>query len=815
MILSRLLALSFACISRLQSATAQSSRSNAPTSQLSTSSTPSTTLSSGLSVSLIDITTAIALPVSAGSRVIPSTSTLVLTTIQSSETITIALSTTSTRPSSTTTPSASPSPTPIHLNTRVDPAFGVLGALLIISGLPLAFWGHKNRWSSFFLLGFYGFALVTFALIYKFGVINHVNAGGNPPSPTLRGLYVLACCVTGVVGGGVAIFFWQTSKYLIGAWGGFAVGLYIQCFHDGGLIKAVGLRWVLYIACGAVGFVLCTIPKLHYYVLLAATAAVGSSAFILGVDCFTTAGLKEFYIYNLGFHFSKFANIPFPLSQTMEIELGLIAAVALMGAAVQFRVPLMLKVRLEQIAEEHKRRDEELEARAAERFPNIQRDREEWEDKHGHKRISSNTPLIQDGSAPPTPSQYSRPLSSAFTLGGRENFSGAPAGGPDRVPQDAGFLPAMDLGGNVKDELPEKMVSRSVLIDDHPELRRKRELLTEIREIRRSIDALNEISPVSTGSRLSLGNMDAAIPRDSALATAARASGRDRVKSMIAMPTPRRVSSLSPPPDARPSSTPLDSKDNYDWDTYVRERKLFVPPAGISPPIPTSPVPEALQRSLSNRVPQSEAIATALENRKRRESAGINVEDLLSRPAPTHASTSSNLPNAHVPITVLAPRRDTAPSAPSAPRVLSYEELTERHKSRMRALQGPLRKATEEEATLAEARARWDRSKAVEKEVMGKRHAEKAAEVDAKLKEREKGKRTTKGPDVGDPEHRRSRRASLNLDKLNSLAGSERVSTASKVEEWQKAQQSTLPEVAADHGRGSRLERNPSTSKPL
>ena len=46
-------------------------------------------------------------------------------------------------------------------------------------------------------------------------------------------------------------------------------------------------------ACATIGFILCTIPKLHYYVILMATAFVGASSFILGVDCFTTAGLKE------------------------------------------------------------------------------------------------------------------------------------------------------------------------------------------------------------------------------------------------------------------------------------------------------------------------------------------------------------------------------------------------------------------------------------------------------------------------------------------------------------------------------------------
>jgi hypothetical protein len=43
----------------------------------------------------------------------------------------------------------------------------------------------------------------------------------------------------------------------------------------------------------AIGFAVCTIPRLHYQTLLASTAFVGATAFMLGVDCFTTAGLKE------------------------------------------------------------------------------------------------------------------------------------------------------------------------------------------------------------------------------------------------------------------------------------------------------------------------------------------------------------------------------------------------------------------------------------------------------------------------------------------------------------------------------------------
>lgn len=97
--------------------------------------------------------------------------------------------------------------------------------------------------SSFFLIGFYTFSLACLALILKFGVLEAIN----PPDEKLRGVFVLACCIAGIGGGGVAIFFWRQAKYFVGAWGGFALGLWVQCFRAGGLLRAVGFRWILYI----------------------------------------------------------------------------------------------------------------------------------------------------------------------------------------------------------------------------------------------------------------------------------------------------------------------------------------------------------------------------------------------------------------------------------------------------------------------------------------------------------------------------------------------------------------------------------------
>lgn len=97
--------------------------------------------------------------------------------------------------------------------------------------------------TSFFLIGFYTLSLVCLVLILKFGVLDQVH----PPSTTLRGLFVLACAVAGGAGGAITIFFWKLSRYLIGGWGGFALALFVQCFRNGGLIREIGYRWIMFI----------------------------------------------------------------------------------------------------------------------------------------------------------------------------------------------------------------------------------------------------------------------------------------------------------------------------------------------------------------------------------------------------------------------------------------------------------------------------------------------------------------------------------------------------------------------------------------
>lgn len=808
-------------------------------------------------------------------------------------------------PTATSSATSSATPTPIVLATKITPAFGVLGAILVLTGLPSAFWGHKNRWTSFFLIGFYTFTLVCFVLIAKFGILPAVN----PPSATLQGMFVLSCAISGIMGGAISIFFWKATKYFIGAWGGFAVALWIQCFKDGGLITPVGTRWIVYISLGVVGFVLCTIPKIHWHILLLATAFVGSSVFMLGVDCYTTAGLKEFYVWNLGFTglFPKYTDsgIAFPVSQTMQIELGLIGAVALMGGSVQLRILRVLQRKLKEIAEEQRRRDEEAELDASGRFADLEKERKEWESDHPPLRMHartgsgySGTPLMNDF---PASSSNEGPSSTNTLIAGRgrytsgvSDFLAAPVPDDDvrrtaKSHLQKGLLPNLDLGTGIQDDVPTgfitetepeskeskaaKEAKKAEISAELEALSRKEELLTEIQTIRRSIDALRSDTPGvdsddSRSRRISLSSKRT-LSCDLDTVTGARLHARPPRQ-----PDPRvRTHSMefskiidAPPLGAsisRPTSVPL---KNEDWDSYVQDRKLLQPPSGVTAPIPTTPV--------SSRLPMPAAVSEALAQRKRRESSllefgGIDItlkdvseEDIpigslagmklqpkqkgphtsgsipqvllqqpgsasapeppsnsvpliVTRPRPIKA-TSAEATNSNIPIVLppsrplkaaalessnsapyIASRGGTAvPLKPEPQRVATFEELEERHRQKMRGLQAPLTQVEREHAEVEAAKNRWERSRAIEREVVNKRQAEKAAQLEREEKVRRKsqdglGKRGSTLLDSGKTGDRSSN--VLNAEKLAVVGGksspSSKRQSIMRVEDWQRHQQ--------------------------
>lgn len=683
----------------------------------------------------------------------------------------------------------------------------MLGALLILTGIPSAFLGHKNRWTSFFLIGFYTLALVCLVLILKFGVLDQVH----PPSKTLRGLFVLACAVAGGAGGAITIFFWKLSRYLIGGWGGFALGLFIQCFRNGGLIRDIGYRWIMYIGIGVVGFCICTIPKIHYQVMLVSTGFVGATAVMLGIDCFTTAGLKEFYMWNLGFMelFPKYVDngIQFPVTQVMQIELGLMVAVALMGIALQLRILKLLERKLREITEMQKKQDEDEERRAAERFASLDMEKQEWEAQrrnilhHGRNDSDlSGVALLEEGkgSAPGTPHpddfntlvngqrpRYQSGVSDLMTDEGRRS-------------QSLGAIPALDLGNGIEGSVPQDYLADSKEVSRiEEEVRTKEKLRQEIEDIRKSIIYLEDSAPTRSNRPSLASRTDLIGYRD---------GSRSRANS-LELDTMMRSSSMGA---TRPKSAPLPE----DWDAYVRDRKLLQPPSGVSAPIQPQ------------RTSMSSALLDAVANRQKIESIlGVNpsmpVEGTSSGPyqpipqrsqdddtllafVPSNPKPSSRTPHtrsksAGPPVAILPPQK-SSPHNPgrdggTQPRVATYEELAERHQRKIRDMQAPLTRADREAAQLEDAKKRWERSKAIEKEAVTKRQADMAAALAREEKKKKKEQRTGSGsgPEVPADKEDDEQIGSLSADKLGTLPGgsinpnSKRVSVM-KVEDWKRNQ---------------------------
>lgn len=639
-------------------------------------------------------------------------------------------------------------------------------------------------------------------------------------------------------------------------------------------------------------------------------------------------------MWNLGFSdlFPKYTgnNIAFPVSQTMEIELGLIAAVALMGGAVQLRILRVLQRKLKEIAEEQKRRDEEAELNMSDRVVELAKEKEEWENDHPslgtHARSGSGysgTPLMKD--FPTSGSNEGR--SSTFTfVGGRarhtsgvSDFMAAPMPEDElkrnaRSAQAPGtLLPHLDLGVGIQDDVPAgfitdtepdvgreaKEAQRAQISAELSELARKEELLAEIQTIRRSIDALRSETPgvdsddsrsrkVSLTSRRTLSyDLDNAIAPRPHTRPPRQPDPRGRALSMELskfVDAPPLGASIS-----RPTSVPL--KDD-DWDAYVRDRKLLQPPSGVTAPIPTTPVSATMPNA--PRLPIPQAVTEALVQRKRRESmlevsgndttpkdtsdedlpiaatlAGapkVQTKKSQSRPSsnipavllqpPGHApvfeppppnttphiltrarpTKNSPEPNPNIPI-VLPPMRpfkpvaqDTASNVPFilprsnvvAPvpqkaepqRVATFEELEERHRQKMRGLQNPITQAEKDSADLAAAKSRWERSKAIEREVVSRRQAEKAAELEREERAKRKsddgsGKRGSTLIDAGRAGDRSSSANALSAHKLAAIGGGPNAPSSSKrqsmlrVEDWQRHQHDVELGVRPD-ARGSR-----------
>ena len=532
-------------------------------------------------------------------------------------------------------------------------------------------------------------------------------------------------------------------------------------------------------------------------------------------------------MWNLGFRslFPKFANngIEFPVSQAMEIELGLTAAMALMGMALQFRILTVLQKKLLEIAQDHKilGMDADTEAAAIERLSRLDMERDDWEKEHPslaqfgrQDSTNTSTPLIKARDITSSPAPAERRSSTYTLVDGRPRyhsgvsdlkFSPLVEDGPAKSSsrQAPGALPTLDLGLGIEEDVPgnfiandDEVIKKVATPSELEDLRRKEEIMTEIQTLRRSIEALKSETPGSSSSSESrqpslTSRRTLSIDATTALQTAPthlrppRAiDPRSRAYSMELTSLDRALSLGNN--FSRPTSDPLRDEE---WETYIEERRLLQPPAGITAPIATTPINPAPRISIPS------AVQDALTERKRRESALGMIERRASSSDDTPLSKlawhKKSKSGSNVPMAILPPKKSpvaaSSPQRPVAPRSLTFEELNERHRERMRDLQGPLTQAEKEHAAVSAAKQRWERAKAVEKQAVTRRQAEKVAQLGrGKRIEDETDKRKTS---LSPQDHRQRHSRSLSADKLG--GSHSRKLSVMKVEDWQRYQQDT------------------------
>ncbi|WVQ85089.1 hypothetical protein IAT38_007253 [Cryptococcus sp. DSM 104549] len=565
----------------------------------------------------------------------------------------------------------------IPFNVVIDPAYGILGAFLILTGIPVAVLGGKNRWSSLAIASGYTLMMFTLVMILRFGVQPNLQGPTiHPPNRTLRGLYLLACIISSFIGAGLGIFFFNFAKYWVSAAGGFCFGWFLLATRQGGLIQSVLGRWGLLGSLTVVAFV-ASLPKvMNPHMMLASTGWMGATAFVLGADCYTRAGLKEFYIYNLGFHelFPKLDGAKYPLTQTMIIELGILAAVVVIGAAIQFRVLNMLQKRLKMLRDEEEMRLEAEEvSKAAERFKNLGAELNQWEEKHGEGAEGSKKGCApSSGPSSPRPDigytypgagagraeslhadrssvllpqlgfedeheqrRDGRGSSTLSLLGGNTDTRGGYEGVALSSP--AASVANFGGAGTVGTPTSAMFIGVEELKPEHPvrdesDLEEKLRLLEEVKKARESVrGSLNQLrkgTPTPSMRSFSGGSRTGAVT-PGAMEDAGHVRRVSTASSRILDHPILQPIATEPPATSAPKS---------EWDAYLAERRVITPTSAVTPPgsAPGNPNRGSQQFTV---IPA--AVAKAMERRERTTSM---LEPRVSDFGPSEQVTGGTYP---------------------------------------------------------------------------------------------------------------------------------------------------------------------------
>ncbi|KAF2142990.1 uncharacterized protein K452DRAFT_350662 [Aplosporella prunicola CBS 121167] len=436
-----------------------------------------------------------------------------------SSTATEAAATTTAAVASTTAsggalPSASPTSTniivvyPGHglpLPPKLTPAMAVAGALLIVTGVVYGISGARTRWI---------FIPVSSGYLVAISVTVLIEYTASPPvTDAVQGAFVVAASVSGAIFGAISLIFPDITEGFGCLLGGFCLSMWFMVLKEGGLITATAGKIPFIVVLSAVCYSLSFFNRTRSYTQIGCTSFAGSTALVIGIDCFTRAGLKEFwlYIWDLNDKIFPLKTNTYPVTRAIRVEIALVFVLALFGVVSQMKLWKLVKRRhaarnarrLEK--EQNDQREEEENGRRV--MEATARERIQWEAMYGDKpaavvqsesTIDSASETIKKGAVSVREVDRSDSGDSLEMSdfgrskeGSENDLMGARTSGCTAKAQDDD-IQRIDTHGN--------QIARSARLSSVPSLKRNSASL-----VRRSIDRKDSLQTNTSATKLGIG----------------------------------------------------------------------------------------------------------------------------------------------------------------------------------------------------------------------------------------------------------------------------------------------------------------------
>jgi hypothetical protein len=266
---------------------------------------------------------------------------------------------------------------------ELTPGYGIAGVIMLVTGSFYGMVGIRNKGLHVFLSAAYLASLAVTVLI--------VYVMAPPVSHGIQGAYVVAIVLTGLILGGASLLIINLVEGLGCLFGGFCVAMWLLVLKPGGLLNTVP-QVVVFIVCWTfAGFATSFHHWTRPYGLIGLMSFGGATVVVLGIDCFSRAGLKEFwaYIWNLNQNLFPLGATTYPLTKGMKVEIACIIIIFLIGLLAQSKIWAYVEKQRARRAWERQsntrdlRREEEKVGRRIETA--TARQREYWESVYGNK----------------------------------------------------------------------------------------------------------------------------------------------------------------------------------------------------------------------------------------------------------------------------------------------------------------------------------------------------------------------------------------------------------------------------------------------